>query len=137
MKLKDLKEKLETITTTNIATVIVDAFQVWNEVQSKQYPAVLWNLASATFKKDIRNGRKKLTIDIWIINKIDPNTQDKMEVWDQMEQDFDDYLAVINSQDLISLEELDDISGEYFWEGSTSGDAELGIQYKAKIKIHC
>ena len=137
MKLKDLKEKLQLTTTTNIANVIVDAFQVWNEVQIKQYPTVLWNLASATFKKDIRNARKEITIEIWIINNFDPNTQDKLEIWDQMEEDLDDYLNFINTQDSMSIEELDDINGEYFWEGSTSGDAELGIQYKLKIKITC
>lgn len=139
MKLKDLKTKLQTRTTTNIAEVIVDAFQNWMEARetAKQYPTVIWNLASATFEKDIRNGKKELEIEAWIIGKFDPATEDKLEVWDSIEEDFDDYLALMNTQTDISLEELDAIKGEYFWEGSTSGDAELGIQYKMKIKIYC
>lgn len=139
MKLIDLQTKLKTTTTTNIAEVIVDAFQNWMEARAtaKQYPTVLWNLASATFEKDIRNGKKDLSIDVWIIGKYDPATQDKLDVWDQMEADFDEYLELINSQTDLSLEDLDKIKGEYFWEGSTSGDAELGIEYKMKIKIFC
>jgi hypothetical protein len=137
MKLKDLKTKLQTTTTTNIKSVIVDAFQSWAEVQTKQYPTILWNLAASQFKKDIRNERKQLTMDVWIIGAFNPNTQDKLEVWDQLEDDLDDYLNLINSQGDIQILDLDQVKGEYFWEGSTSGDCELGIQYKTTIKITC
>lgn len=139
MKLKDLRTKLQTITTTNIQEVIVDAFQTWMEARElpKQYPTVIWNLASAPFQKDVRNAKKEIDIELWVIGSYDPATQDKLEVWDSIEQDLDDYIALINAGSDMSIEPLDEIKGEYFWEGSTSGDSELGIQYKVKLKIYC
>ena len=137
MKLKDLKEKLSTISTTNIQEVIVDAFQDWAEVQKKVYPTILWNLASATFKKDVRQPKKELKMDLWIIGNFDPKNQDKLEIWDQLEADLDSYLLLINTQTNIQVKALDDMDGEYFWEDQPSPDCELGIQYKTTLKITC
>ena len=97
MTLAQLKLKLLVTTGTDILKVFFDWSEAVNEVGSgKLYPCVLWSLNGAKFKKDLRSSplqpAKVLTLSVFAIQSIDSNTQDKITVWDALEEDIDELL---------------------------------------------
>jgi hypothetical protein len=139
--LANLKAKLIVLTGTSIGEVLFDWQEYLNEVRTKTYPVVLWSLNNAKFKNDIRTSTiqkvKPLTLNVFAINSFDALTQDKITVWDTLEGYFNIYLNKMNETTGISIENINEIDGEYFPEGLLSVDSELGIGYKITLKIYC
>jgi hypothetical protein len=139
MTLAELKAKLIIVLGTDIEEVYFDTQKYLNEKKSKTYPCVLWVLDGATFKKDIRlvpkQPAKTLKLQVYGITRFDPNTQDKITVWDGIEEDLDAYLRLVDTDNTLSIEKQDDVDGRYFPEGLLSADRELGIGYEVTLKM--
>lgn len=131
MLLSTLKSKLQVVSGTGIGQVFFDWKEYLNVTRSKTYPCVLWSLGGAKFKKDIRTAtiqkNKVFTFTVFAIARFDPNTQDKITVWDTLEGYFDAYLNSIDTEGTLQIMNIDNIKGEYVPEGMISADSEIGI----------
>lgn len=141
MTLAQLKAKLIIVTGTDIAEVLFDWQEYLNEQRIKVYPAILWSLNGAKFIKDIRSTitqkRKLLTLTVFAIAGFDAINQDRLTVWDALEEDLDAYLNAVNAMTNLSIEGIEKIEGEYFPEGLLSIDSEVGIGYKVTLRMFC
>lgn len=143
MLLATLKTKLQTLTGTHIGQVFLEWKKYLNQTTSKTYPVVLWSMDNAKFLSDIRTTtiqkNKEFTVTAFIIGLYDPNTQDKITVWDTLEGYFNEYLNKINANDsVVQIYSIDKIKGEYIPEGILSGDKEIGIMYTdIVIRTYC
>lgn len=142
MTLAQLKQKLQTVGTTGIGEVFFDWQKYLNEPIDKQYPCVLWMLDGAKFKTDMRSTTvqktKLFTLTAYAIASFRPETQDKITVWDTLEEQFKTYLNAMNADSAITIENIDDIEGRYAGEGLISADREIGIQYQnIVVKMWC
>jgi hypothetical protein len=124
--------------TTGIGEVIFDWKEYLNIMREKVYPMLLWSMGGATFSNNIHQpdpqNLKEYKITLFGIAAYDPNTQDKIEVWDALETEMNDYLNNINSLgNCVFIKTVDRIAGEYIPEGIISADREIGIMYKDMI----
>jgi hypothetical protein len=136
MTLTSLKAALVAVGTTGVGSVIFDWQTFLNEPGIKTYPVVLWNLSGAGFKKDSRTKVKVYTITVFIINKIETG-EEKLTKWDAMEVILDAYLAYVNAMTGITIENIDNVDGDYYAEGLISVDSEIGLSYKVELKTWC
>ncbi|TSA56913.1 hypothetical protein D4R42_02640 [bacterium] len=142
MTLAALKTKLIIKTGTSIADVIFDYDLYFNNQREKTYPFVLWAIDGASFKKDHRSTTiqktKILTLTAFVVINYDPNTQNKITLWDTIEGYFDTYINKMNDTDCIRVLNIDDLKGVYLHEGERSADTELGVMYpEIQIKMWC
>ena len=142
MLLQVLKTKLQIVTGTDIGEVIFDWKTYLNVMREKTYPLVLWSLGGAKFQTDARTATiqktKILTLTVFAIARYDPNTQDKIDVWDTLEGYFDVYLNAMNETSGIQIMNIDNIKGEYVPEGMISADQEIGIMVTdLQLKMFC
>ena len=142
MLLATLKSKLQTVTGTSIGEVFFDWKKYLNITRTKTYPIVLWSLDNAKFKNDARittQKQKEYTITVFAIALFDPNTQDKITVWDTLEGYFYTYLNKMNTDDqVIQIMNINDLRGEYVPEGMISADSEIGIMFTdVVIRTYC
>ena len=77
-------------------------------------------------------------MDLWIIGRYHEGT-DKIGMWQDLLTFLNEYLRIANTRsEGYHLPNIGEIKGEFFWEGSTSGDSELGVEYQGvDIKITC
>lgn len=142
MLLSTLRSKLQTLTGTTIGEVIFDWSEYLDDTKNKTYPLVLWSLDGAEFSKDIRTQTiqktKPLVLTVFIIGSFDPNTEDKIDIWDTIEAQLDVYLNKVNEMDGLSIENIDKLKGIYYGRGALSPDQEVGVSYKDVIlKMWC
>lgn len=141
MTLAALKVKLLVVSGTDILKVYFEWAEYLNENSiGKQYPLVLWSLSGSKFTKDIRTATiqkvKILTLDVFAVKDL-ATTEDKITVWDALEEDFDAYINAVNAMTGLSVGNIDKIEGEYFPEGLLSIESEIGIGYRIELKIFC
>jgi hypothetical protein len=141
MTLQTLRTRLQTLTGTNIGEVFFDWKDYLNETRNKTYPCVLWQLDGAKFVKDDRTATiqktKILTLTVFAISLHDPNI-DKMVEWDTLEGYFDVYLNKVNEMTGLTIENINEIKGQYAGEGLISADREVGIMYtEVQLKTWC
>jgi len=142
MTLTQLQTKLQTLTGTSIAEVIVDSDIYFTTGREKQYPFILWMFDSAKFDKDYRTSTiqevKIITMPAFIIINYDHDEDDKFETWDTIEGYFKTYINKINELSNIQIFNIDALKGIYIWEGERSPDKELGIMFpEITIKMFC
>jgi len=142
MTLSQLETKLQILTGTSIAEVIVDSDIYFTIGREKQYPFVLWMLDGAEFDKDYRNSTiqetKIITIAAFIITNYDHDSDNKLDVWDTIEEYFKVYINKINELSGLQILNIDTLKGTYIWEGERSPDKELGIMFpKVTLKMFC
>ena len=141
MTLAQLRTKLNVLTGTSIGEVFFDWKLYLNEVRSKTYPVVLWQLDGAKVKKDIRTTPtqpvKTLTLQVYIIQNFDGTTEDKVTVWDQIEGWLDIYLNKMHVTDKIAIDNINELNGTYYGEGLLSADSEIGMSYEVTLKMWC
>lgn len=141
MTLSELKTQLQIITGTSIAEVIFD----WNEyllvTRVISYPAVLWEIGGAKFKKDIRTiptqPVKRLSLKVFAMQLYDSNSQDKITVWDQIEGYLDVYLNKVHANSKIEIENINEVQGTYYGLGAKDLEREIGLSYDITLKIYC
>lgn len=141
MLLATLKQKLQVVTGTSIGEVFFDWKDYLNEVRSKNYPVVLWQLDGMKFTTDSRTATiqktKTLTLTVYAIASFDISSQDKITVWDTLEGYFETYLNKMNETTGITIENINNIKGQYAGGGLISADAEIGIIYEIVLKTWC
>jgi hypothetical protein len=142
MLLSTLKTKLQTVTGTDIKSVYFDWQRYLNETRDKQYPAVLWMLDGSRFKTDMRTSTvrktKSFTLTVYAIASFSPDTQDKITVWDTLEEQFKTYLNAMNADSGLTIENIDGIEGRYAGEGLFSADKEIGLIFRdVQLKMWC
>jgi len=142
MTLAQLETKLQTLTGTSIAEVIVDSDIYFTIGREKNYPFILWMLDGARFDKDYRNSTiqdiKIITITAFIVTNYDHDSDNKLEVWDTIEKYFKVYINKINELSYIQILNINALKGTYIWEGERSPDKELGIMFpEIIIKMFC
>jgi hypothetical protein len=143
MLLKTLKTKLQIVNGTTIGEVFVDYKKYQNITRSINYPYVLWMLDNMKFVNDIRpndiQNIKEFTVTAFAVALYDSDTEDKFEVWDDLETAFNKYLNTINSNDqVIQIMSVNNIKGEYLAEGSNSANKDLAIMFNdILIRTYC
>ena len=143
MLLQTLKTKLQQTAGTKIGDVYFEWKKYLSVVKDKSYPVVLWSMDNAKFKNDIRpvdiQKIKEYTVTVFAIDRFNFSTQDKIDIWDQLETDFYEYLWAINTNDsVVQIVNVDNIKGEYIPEGLLSADAEIGIMFTdVIIRTYC
>jgi hypothetical protein len=137
MTLSALKTKLKTITGTSIGEVLFDWKEYNNEKYSKTYPVVLWSLSGAKFSKEGRTTAiqktKTFTLSVFILSRLFET--DKIDQWDTIEAYFDTYITHIHALDNISIENINDLKGQYL--GVDGIDTEIGITFEIVLKTWC
>jgi hypothetical protein len=143
MDLAVIKQKLQTVTGTEIKDVVFDWQVFLNETRDKKYPTVLWMLDGASFSTDMRSSTiqksKTFNIIVYAIAPYDPNSEDKITVWDDLEKKFKAYLNVVDSNISFSIENINNIKGKYIGDGGNiSADTEIGIRFEnVSLKVFC
>ena len=141
MKLATLRTKLSVIAGTNIGQVFFDWKSYLNITRSKTYPVALWSFDNAKFVNDIRTldiqQIKDFTITVFAIMNYKIG-DDKIPIWDTLEQYFYDYLNKINTNDMVvQIYNIDKINGQYIPEGMISADSEIGIMADIILRTYC
>lgn len=142
MNLATLKSKLIVVTGTSIGEVLFDWQEYLNEQRVKTYPVCLWSLTSAKFNDDVRTTtmfkEKLFTFNLFFAQSFDALTEDKITVWDALEVKAKAYLNLVNSTAGLTIENINNLNGEYLGEGVVSIDSEIGIWYKdVQLKAWC
>ena len=141
MTLQVLRQKLQTLTGTNIGEVFFDWKDYLNEQRGKSYPCVLWQLDGAKFTEDVRTSTiqktKLITLTVFAISLHDPNV-DKVTEWDTLEGYFKVYMNKVNEMTGLTIGNINEIKGQYAGEGLISADQEVGIMYtEVQLKMWC
>jgi hypothetical protein len=141
MTLAQLKTKLQVLTGTSIAEVIFDWDEYLKTSRKISYPAILWEIGGVKFKKDARTSpkqpAKRIVLKIFAMQLYDPNTQDKITVWDQIEGYLDIYLNKMNDTAGIAIENINDLDGVYYGQGARDPEREIGVSYEVTLKMFC
>jgi hypothetical protein len=137
MNLSTLKTKLKVITGTSIGEVLFDWKEYNNEKYNKTYPLILWSLSGAKFSKEGRNSviqkTKTITLSVFILSRLFDT--DKIDQWDLLEGYFDTYINLINSTTGLTVENINDLKGQYL--GIDGIDTEIGITFEITLKTWC
>lgn len=142
MTLETLQTKLKVVTGTEMGEVFFDWIRYMNETPSKNYPCVLWMLDGAKFGTDMRSSTtrktKQFTLTVYAIASFNMDTQNKIAVWDTLEEQFKGYLNAMNNDSGLTIENISDIKGQYAGMGLISADKEIGIRFESVIvKMWC
>jgi hypothetical protein len=142
MTLKELQTALQITTGTDIEEVILDSDIYFALNRDKSYPYVLWMLDGAEFDKDIRSSTiedvKIITLACFGITNYNPDSDDKIVIWDTLESQFYEYLNLVNTHASLQVMNIDNLRGTYIWDGERSPDRELGIMFqRVQLKMYC
>ena len=136
MNLASLQSKLETVINTDIQKVVFDFSTILNQDFEKEYPLVFWDLDNSKWTKELRGDKSKVTMDCFILGSIDENNEDKINVWDTLESQFDTYLLALNQLSNLFVS-TDGITKEYYPAGLLTVDNEVGIRYALALILWC
>ena len=136
MNLQELKAKLILVGDSGVNQVEFDFSQFLNTDLNKSYPYVLWDINNSIKQKNRRDGTYTLEFDAYIIGKYPESIYDKLRIWDELEAYFDAYLAVIESDSYITVENLT-IKVEYYDTGLLSIDGEYGVKHRVILTVWC
>jgi hypothetical protein len=141
MTLTVLKNNLSVLTGTSIAEVIFDWEEYLRTSRVIAYPAVLWELGGAKFKKDIRTSpvqpAKTINLKVFGMQLYDPNSQDKITVWDQIEGYLDVYLRAMDANSKMEIVNINELSGVYYGLGARDPEHEIGVSYEVTLRLYC
>lgn len=138
MTLASLKTELEKKGGVAVGDIIVD-YHSQAQLPNLTYPLVIWNLAGdgSRFVLDARKESKVITLDVFICGEIDPNTGNKFTVWDTIEALLRSYLAVVNSNSKLQINNMNNITGEYYPFGVITVEGEVGLRYRVELEMLC
>jgi hypothetical protein len=140
MTLAALKQILQVTTGTSIAEVIFDWDEYLKTARKISYPAVLWELGGAKFKKDGRTTpaqpSKTITLKLFAMQLYNDKKDDKVVIWDQIEGYVDTYLNKMNESSRLNIN-VNDLSGTYYGQGAKDPEREVGLSYEMEIELNC
>jgi hypothetical protein len=136
MNLQELEAKLILVGESGVSEVKFDFAQFLNINLHKSYPYVLWDINNSIKQKNRRDNTYTLELDVFIIGKYPEKIYDKLRVWDELEAYLVSYLAVVESDSYITIENIT-IRTDYYDTGLLSVDGEYGVKNRLTLKIWC
>jgi hypothetical protein len=146
MKLTILKQKLQTLDSTDIAQVIFDQNKYLANTahQEKSYPLVVWCFNNSDFEEDYRSDtiqtidQRKITVFIVAyFDMFTENEDTRLERWDELRAYFKDYINVVNEDSAIQVMNIGKLKGKLIPEGVIDQNKEIGIMYEVELKLFC
>jgi hypothetical protein len=67
----------------------------------------------------------------------DPNSQDKITVWDQIEGYLDVYLRAMDANSKMEIVNINELSGVYYGLGARDPEHEIGVSYEVTLRLYC
>ena len=123
---------------TDVNQVVFDYANYMNH-GSKTYPLALWDFNNLEGEQNVTSGEKVMRVNCWMINLTTPEADvvDRHKVWDVIEADMQEYMASLNGEEDLTVENIRAMPYEYFPAGLLSLEREMAVRYQVELKLWC